>query len=174
MKLLRQASNIFDRLIDVLALVAIVIMASVTVLIVVEVTSRYFFNLPIKGSVEVAGYSLLFITFLGTAWLLRREGHVRMDFVLTRLNPRAQAYLNVITSLLCALIWVLIGWYGATVTLESFQTGYRTPFELKTPMFIILFIIPVGSFLLFIQFLRRGYGYLREWRTSSDALRGEH
>lgn len=165
MKSVRKISEAFNRIVNVLAIAAMVIIAFVMLLVCTEVVTRQFFDLPIKGSIEIASYSLVFITFLSTTWLLSRDGHVKMDFVFIRLEQRTQLLLNIITSLICFIIWVMIAWYGARITLESIQIGYRAPTELRTPMYLVLFVIPLGSFLLSIQFLRRCYSFIKNWNV---------
>lgn len=166
MKLLRKVTNIFDGTINLLALLAAVILILVMLVVLYEIAMRYFLNRPTIWVQEYSEFSLLFITFLGTTWLLRREGHVRMDMVLSRLTPRTQIVVNIITSILCAIVFLVVTGYGVEATWEAFIAGARRSSLLRTPTFTVLFIIPIGSSLLFIQFLRRTYGYLRNWRSS--------
>ena len=165
MQLLRKASAIFDRTLDLLYWIATIIFGLILLTIIIEITIRTFWGRPIMGTIEIIQYCLLFITFLGAAWLLREDGHIKMDIVLSRLRPRAQVFLNIITSTVCAIICLVVTWYGVKVTWYSFQINYRAISELEIPLVTILFIIPVGSFLLFIQFLRKAYGYLGSWKA---------
>jgi len=160
MKLITKATAIFDRTIGLLSLFAGILIIYIMLSVTAEVATRYFLGGMMGWVIEVSEYSLLFITFLATAWVLKREGHVKMDLVLRRLNPRTQSLLNIITSIIGALICLIVAWYGVKVTWNSYQIGYVMAKPLRPPQFLILFIIPVGSFLLFIQFLRRTYGYL--------------
>ena len=91
-----------------------------------------------------------------------------MDIVLTRLSPKMQAIINIITSILGAFICLLLTWYGTQVTWEHFREGLSTETALRLPMVYLLAIIPAGSFLLFIQFLRRAYGFSESLRLSAN------
>jgi len=166
-RILRKIAAIFDRMIDGAALLSIIIIAAMTVMITVEVITRYFFNIPIPGSVEIGGFALVYITFLGAAWLLRSEGHVRMDFLASRVGPKTQLVLNIITSVIGAMVCIVIAWYSAKFTWDAFQKGYFMPTEIKTPVAITTLAIPICSFLLFIQFIRRTYGFLGNRGVSS-------
>ena len=161
MRLLRKLGHIFDNAVDCLAYLAAALLIYIMLLISVEIVSRYLVGRSILWTVETTEYALLYLTFLGAGWLLRREGHVRMDLVLVRLNPRAQAIVNGITSILGAITCLVIVWYGSLRTLKFFQLDYILPSVLMTPAFIIVAVVPLGSFLLFIQFLRRTHGYLK-------------
>ena len=166
MKLIRKAIAIFDRVRDLAGALSLIILCFVWVTICVNVFMRYFLNRSITWGMEIAEYSLLYLTFLAAAWLLKEEGHVHIELVLDRLKPRTQSLLNTITSIIGAVLCLVIAWYSAETTWEYFQRGVCRPTPLEPPTFLILAVIPVGSFLLFFQFLRRAYGHLKSRRAS--------
>jgi len=168
MKLLRKFDLIFDRSVLFLALVGIAILIFMMVGITVDIILRYFFSCPIHWMLQVSAYCLLGMTLLCSAWVLKEEGHVKIDIVLNRLNPRTRSLLNTITSILSAIVFLIIAFYGAKVTLYHFQIGWFDVTLLRPPKWPIFACIPVGSLFLSIQFLRRSYGYLRSWRASPD------
>ena len=167
MKFLTKADHIFDRAIGVLALIAAFPIIFTMIVISYEVVTRYMLDRTSLWVTEFSTYSLLWLTFLGAAWLLRKEGHVRMELVLTKLNPRTQALMNVITSIVGILICLVLVRYGVQVAWESFQMGTYYPSLLRVPKWPNYSIIPLGSFLLSVQFLRRTLGYLAQWRELS-------
>ena len=163
MKLFSMVTRIYERTIDIAAFLAGVLLIFLMLSVTLEVTLRYFWGRPTSWVVEIAGYILLFITFLVAAWVLKREGHVKMDLVLSLFSMKTQSLVNAITSLISALICLVLTWVGAKAAL--YFIGYQTPTVLMLPKSMIISIIFIGSFLLFIQFLRRAYGYLGSWRT---------
>ncbi len=167
MKLLPKGASILDATINLLAFLAGVIFVYLMLSVFVEaVILRYFLGITTDWIREVATYTLLFITFLGTTWVLRREGHVKMDLLLERLKPKPQAMINIITSVVAAIACLVVTWYGVKVTWRDIQTGYYVATVLEPYSWYLVLIIPIGSFLLFIQFLRRISGFLRSWRAS--------
>jgi len=167
MKIPVKVTTIFDRTIDGFAVGAAVFIAYLILSVTAAIILRGL-RVGVIWLFETTEYSLLWLTFLGAAWVLRGEGHVKMDLLLTRLSPRAEAILNTITSIIGAIICLTLTWFGVKVTWDNFQTGYFLHTPKAPPIYPILIIIPVGSFLLFIQFLRRTRRYLRNWRVSSD------
>ncbi len=165
MKLLKRVASIFDQSNNVLAFFAAILIIVMMLVVVYEIFTRYFLNSPTIWTLEITKYILLWITFLSAAWLLREEGHVKMDILLNQLNPRAQTILNIITSSICTIIFFIITWYAVKVTWELFQTGYLMPGLWSPPKWPILAIIPVGSFLLFVQFMRRTYRFITGSRS---------
>ncbi len=166
MKAVTKVASTFDRALTILVIVAGILLAFAWLSVVLEVVMRYFLNRPQVWVVEISEYILVWLTFLGAAWLLKEEGHVKMDLLLTRLNPRMQSLLNLITSSWCILIWLALTWYSGQVFWHSLRDGLITQTGLELPRAPIYAIIPIGSFLLFIQFLRRTYGFLEGWRAS--------
>lgn len=164
MKLLTKSGIIFNRVISAGIILAGVLLVFVMLSVNAEVVMRYFMKTPLVWVVEVSETLLLFITFLGAAWVLKKEGHVKMDIVLNRLKPRAQVVVNVTTSILSIIAVLLFVWYGTQVTWDHYQRGLYQPTLLQIPNAAVLFIIPLGSLLLLIQLLRRTYGYLGGWR----------
>ncbi len=143
---------------------AAVLVILVTLGIASDVTLRFFFNRPIFWMIEITQYAILWITFLLAAWVMRREKHVKMDIVLIRLKPTAQNLLNIITSVLSAIAFLILTWFAAAVTWTNFKEGYPDWTPLAAPLWPIYLIIPIGSFLIFIQLLRRTRGYWKNWR----------
>ncbi len=163
MKLLRKSTNVFDGTIDLMAILAGALLIFLMLIVALQVTLRIFGE-AILWIFEISAFTLLYITFLGTAWVLKRDGHVKMDIVLTRLSPGNQSLMNIITSILGAIICLVITWYGVKVTWAYIQVGDFFPGYTRVPRWSVAVGVPIGSFLLFIQFLRRSYGYPRSWR----------
>ena len=168
MKFVSKLNIIFDRTINVTAFLAGILLIFMMLSVSVAVASRYLLGRPIGWVIETSEYILVYITFLVAAWVLRGEGHVKMDIVLNRLNPRTQSLINTITSAISIIVCFIFTWFGAKVSWHFYQVGYFTTTLLELPKFIFIAIIAVGFFLLFIQFVRRTYGYLRNWRASLD------
>jgi len=163
MKLLRKFIKGFDHILDILASFSGIIIVMITIGVCVNVMMKYFFNQPIIGVEEITEQLLLFITFFGSAWLLRKEGHVSVDFLVVRLDPKTQAFLGFITSLFGIIISIALTWYGWKVTWINFIKKEYFPTILELPKAPIFIFIPLGSFLLLIQFIRRSVQNLKKF-----------
>jgi TRAP-type C4-dicarboxylate transport system permease small subunit len=163
MKHSARVGPIFDGILNVFALLSALLLAFIMLSICLEVIMRYFLNRPLVWVIEMSEYALLYITFLGTAWLLRREGHVTVDILLVRLNPKTRAALGFLSSIIGIIISLIFIWYGSEVAWDHYVRGVFKPTVLQFPTAPILAIIPIGSIILMVQFIRRGYGSLRKW-----------
>ena len=158
----------FDRINDVLVFVAGIILIFIVTSVSAEVIFRYFLNAPFTWVVEVNENNLLYITFLAVAAVLAKDGHVKVELVMTRLNPKAQNILELITCIIGMLICLIITWYASRLTWHDFQSGAFKPGLNKIPEASVLFIIPVGMFLLSIQFLIKICILLKKTREYQD------
>jgi len=152
--------KMFERVLNFFSVVAGLLVALIMIEVCVDVFMRYFLNRPIPWTIEFTQYAMIFILFLGAAWVLRDEGHVVMDIVIIRLSSRSRKLTNGITSIMAAIVCFIITVYGTLVNIDYFQTDYMFGEVLNIPAFSLQFIVPLGMFLLTIQFLRRAYGYL--------------
>ncbi len=158
---IKSATVFFDNTLNTLAVLAAILLIGMMLMVVVSVTARTIFNIALLGIIEVASIGLLYIAFLTSAWVLRKERHVVMDLVTAQFKPRAQLIINIITSVICALVCLVLVVYGTQVTVMRFQEGTTLYYYLEDLLdAYVLAIIPIGSFFLFIQFLRRIYGYI--------------
>jgi C4-dicarboxylate transporter, DctQ subunit len=158
-KLTTKLAAFFDRIVEIFAVMAAILLVLLMLLVCAEVVMRYFFNMPIQGVLELSEYSLLFVSFLPAVWILRKDGHTKIDLVLVMLNPKAQVIINIITSVFCALASFILAWYGFKVALEHFSLNIRLSTLLMPPSYLIISIIPITYLLLFIQLIRRAVGF---------------
>ena len=120
-----------------------------------EVFMRYVVRKPPPWAWEICEVMLCLITFLGAAWLLRRKGHVSVDIVISRLGEKARTASAILTSLLGMVICLLITLAGIWITIDHFRAGITVPGYLDIPKAPFLLIIPLGCFMLTIEFLRQ-------------------
>lgn len=145
----------FDRLIVAFSWIAGGLMMVALVAVCSDVLMRYFFNKPLPWVLQISEYILLYIPFLAAAYVLREEGHIRIDILLNRLGRRTRKRVNAVTSVLGCAVLLVLAYYGAYITVDYCQRGVPTIKYLKMPEFIVIAVIPVGCFLFAIQFLRR-------------------
>jgi hypothetical protein len=69
---------IYNRCVDYLFYISEVLIGILMMVIVADVVIRYTLRGAILWGFEFTEYSLVYLTFLGTAWLLRKNLHVRI------------------------------------------------------------------------------------------------
>lgn len=155
MNIIRKFWTAFDFVLTLLANAGMVLLFLMMIAVCWEVFSRYFLGRGTTWVIEFSEYAILYMTFLGTAWLLREGGHVEMDILVKALQPGTQRVLRSTTSVLCALVCLVLAWSGAEVAIDHLQRGLHQPTLMAPPDFPLFAVIPTGFFLLAVQFLRR-------------------
>lgn len=150
-----------DRAIDGMAVLAGLSILFVMFSICYEVVTRYFhLNTP-AWVTEVTEYLLLYITFLGAPWVLKEDGHVRVDIILGRLPWKTQKAFDLGTSLVGMLICAVLVWYGTKTAWELYERGIPVIKTLAVPKYLLVGIIPLGSLFLILEFMRRARSFFR-------------
>lgn len=152
---MKKLVEIFDRVMNIMMFLAGIILIFIMLSVSLEVILRTFFNRPQIWVTEVTEVLLLYITFLGSAWLLREGGHVKVDIILGHLKPKTVAFLGIISSVIGVFVSITLTVYGFSVTLDYLQRGIYTPTAMEIPVSAIIVIIPIGALMLFFQFIRR-------------------
>ena len=159
--------KLFDRILFALACAAAVILSIVTLSIDVDVVRRYIFQRPMASVIDIAEYALLFMLFLGTAWLLAKDKHVKIDVLLVNLPRKAQHIVNTVSSSIAAVATLMMCLFGWVITWEAFQANAHLAKAIIVPKAVIYIIIPIGSLLLTIQCIRRARNY---WITRNAPM----
>ena len=160
-------SKLFDRTLFVLACAAAVILVGVTLAIDFDVVRRYIFQRPIAGVINIAEYALLFMLFLGTTWVLAKDKHVKIDVLLINLPKKVQHIVNTFSSSIAAVATLMMCLFGFIITWEAMQTNALLVKSIYVPKAAIYIVIPIGSFLLTIQCIRRARNY---WITRNAPM----
>lgn len=161
MHLLKKGEEIFGHVIDFLGFLSGLLLLFLMLITCYEVVMRYLFRSPSGWVVEVCEYMLLYITFFGTTWLLKHDRHVRVDILVALFKPKLRRILGLVTCLMGATSCSFLVVYGTLNTFEHFQNGTLVIQTLNTPKWTLVAVIPLGSFLLVIQFLRQFVALLR-------------
>jgi C4-dicarboxylate transporter DctQ subunit len=168
MKLLKKISTFFDVAISTLAFMACIVLVVMWGIVCAEVVSRFFFNYSIPWMIEISEFGLIFITFMGAAWLLKKEGHIKVDILYVRLNSKNKIFLDIFTSIIGILICLFLVRYGIKVSVDHFQRGVVTITLMRFPTWPQYAVITIGCFLILIQFLRRLYRGIVMWKGAKD------
>lgn len=140
---------------------ASLMMASLVVIVCVDLTLRYFFRSPLLWGNEVTEIILLYITFLGAAWVFREDGHVAIDVFTNIAGKRGKKILVVISYLLIGIVSGVLIYYGFYTAYDHHVRGVFNPTVMETPIALIVMIIPIGCIPLFLEVLVKGWKLFR-------------
>lgn len=73
-----------------------------------QVVFRYGFNRPLSWPEELAGFLLVWLTFLVADILVKRKGHVEVEYFADKLSPRVQAIVGLLVNLYIIVFLVFL------------------------------------------------------------------
>ncbi len=144
----------FDGILNAMAALAGVILVFICAAVCYTIGMRFFFTKTTIWLMQTTEYALLWIVFLATAWLLREGGHITTDIIYGGLSDKTKRGLDVILFLCAAVACAICLYYGSAYTYNCIAKGITDVRGVTVPKAAIFFIIPVGFFMLTIQFLR--------------------
>lgn len=136
------------------------LVAAITGIVVYEVLSRGLFNEPTIWVHELSGMLFGAVFMLGAGYTLYHGGHIRVDILISRLRPRVQALIDIITYLLIAVYGSIVLWKGWDFAVRAFIRMDVTDSGWQPLVFPIKFVIVLGVFLLMLQLLAK---YIRDF-----------
>ncbi len=140
---------------------ASLMMAALVIIVCVDLTLRYFFNAPLLWGTEVTEILLLYITFLGAAWVFKEDSHVVIDVFIGKATGNWKKVLILFSYLLIGIVSSVLIYYGFVATYDHYKRGVFNPTIIETPIALIIAIIPIGSIPLLLEVLVKGWKLLR-------------
>jgi len=144
----------------ILVFIASAMMAGLMIIVCIDLTLRYFFNSPLLWGTEVTEILLLYITFLGMAWVFREDGHVVIDVFTSKAIGRKKKILNGISYFFVGIVSAVLIYYGFYCAYDHYARGVFNPTVIETPIALIIIVIPIGSIPLFLEVLIKGWKLL--------------
>lgn len=153
--LLRVAAKWFDWFNNLLAAIACVLLVLITLAICIEIVSRAAFDISNPWLVELSEITLLYMTFLATAWVLGRNKHVSIDLLFEYISTRVANRIHTVLSLVAAICCFAVTYTGVLTVIDQYQNDIREPTIMAPMTFWITAVVPFGFALLGLQFVRR-------------------
>ncbi len=119
-----------------------------------QVLTRLFFNISVRGYIDIVEQMMVGFTFLGLAYCQRTDGHIRMDLVIHKTQGRLRYGMEMITTGFAAVCVVFISIGAYKHFYRSFTNGDSST-DIGLPLwyakgFVAIMLITLGI-RLFIQ-----------------------
>jgi TRAP-type C4-dicarboxylate transport system permease small subunit len=122
------------RLESILANIFGTVFLILSVIVTIETICRKVFTFSLQGADELGGYALAVGSTLAFSLALIGRNHIRVDVFHERFPPRAQAWLNWISSVLLALFTILVVAVSFKVLKDSVAYGSTAQTPWATPL----------------------------------------
>ena len=140
-------------LVRTLCVLAVALVAAMMIGISAEVILRFFGFPSLVGLIELTEYALFISTFFVAPYLLRTNEHIRVDIVMSRVDPVAAKWVECGVLLIIMLISLVTGIVGTTIMLRSAREGTLVFKDLIFPQWWLDWIIPLTSLAMLLQAL---------------------
>jgi TRAP-type C4-dicarboxylate transport system permease small subunit len=149
-------------------LAALVLLAIIG-LTMAEVVSRYVLRNPLILADELGGYALVAIGCLGLAYCGMERGHIRITFLVERLDPRTAGAIRLVTLALGFVFVAVAAWVSWQFLGDSFTRDMRSNSMLRTPLKWPQMALPVGFTLLALVILAQLVKAIQDFRAGRPA-----
>jgi TRAP-type C4-dicarboxylate transport system permease small subunit len=141
-----------------LAVVAGLVMSAIFVAVVADVTLRDLgFQSP-RATVPLSEFGLLYITMLGSPWLLRTKGHIVVESLRLVLPARVRRPLELAVYAICAGACGVLAWFALEQTVFTWVNNQAEQRAIDMPLYYAYGPMFLGFFLMGIEFLRLLFG----------------
>src|SRR5690625_4270849 len=152
--MLNKTNHLIDLIIDIMAVIGRLLLVAITILVFVDIITLKLFDYSLSWIFEVNEYSLLFITFLGAAFVLRRDEHIKLDLVLNLLSNKQRRIVEIVNSFIGMIISLIVTVAGFIATMSLYERNIISEGVISIPRYLIVIIIPIGLLFITIQFFR--------------------
>lgn len=146
--------KLYDSILKTMLYCSAFVVLLTTVAVCVDIFLRYFFAINFAPLFEITEFGLLWMTFLGAAWVLKINGHVNIELVTAHLGSRGRFSAKLFASIVSGIMLFCMTWYSAKLTISDFKTSFELAGVLRAPKWPIEIIIPIGFLALFFQSVR--------------------
>ena len=102
------------------------------------------FGITVAGSYEIIGWISAGALALALGSVQQHRGHVAIDLLLTRFDPRPRAVIDLLTSLLALLLFAAVTWYVFAYGRLLQQTGSLSE-TLKVIVYPWVYVVAAGT-----------------------------
>jgi TRAP-type C4-dicarboxylate transport system permease small subunit len=128
--------------------IVVALMAMMTVLIGVQIFMRYVMGASLSWSEELARYFFIWATYIGIAYAVRKDAHIRVTMGTDLFAAGGQIYVRVLTHMIFGAFALFVMYQGWFMVEKTFRFGQKSA-SLGLPMGI-LYLAPFTGFLLVV------------------------
>lgn len=148
-RVIRGYVRAMDRISDWVGLVAMYLIFLMIAVLLLDAVTRNLVEIPFHWCVEFTQFTLAAYYFLGGAFSLKNDSHVRMDLFYDNLSERGKARMDLLT-VGCMIFYLAVLLIGSVSSLEyAIETNERR-FSMWNPSMIPIKALMVGCLVLML------------------------
>jgi TRAP-type C4-dicarboxylate transport system permease small subunit len=144
---MQRLQTIAERISRVGAIVGGAMLLIASIVICIDITTRYLFSWTVGGADELSGYALAISSAWGLSAAVLTRSHIRIDTVYVRVRSRLRAVLDLASLATFVFFFALITYYAWGVLKQSWTSDSHSLSEIQMPL-----IFPQGLWVLGLAF----------------------
>ncbi len=141
------------------------LMIVLTLAMLAEVVTRYFFGTSLFGLEQHVGYTAVWVYFIGAAYGAYERSHIRAEFTRLMFKSDRKFYISKAASGLVAFaISIVFAQWSLGLVREGLKYGEKSPDGYNVPMVIYQAALLVGAVLMAAYFLWEALDFARAAR----------
>jgi C4-dicarboxylate transporter DctM subunit len=130
-----------------------------------EVFMRYLFNAPTTWVLEISIYLCIACVFLAGGYALKEKHHIYVDVITNKLSERNQILFQIVSLAISLVYTLILTWKGGQMAIHSFVMHEVSPTVINVPVVIPHAMVPIGGFMLVIEFVRQIWDGIDNFRN---------
>lgn len=126
-----------------------------TILITIDVLGRYFFGMPTMVAVEISGYLLVGLVYLGLVYTASVDRNIVIEIFISRLGHVRRKQLENIVLFVSVVFSAWLVWFTLGPVIMDFSLGTKSLTGTNIPIWLPSALIPVGFGLLTVNLLAK-------------------
>lgn len=118
-----------------------------SIVICIDITTRYLFAWTVGGADELSGYALAISSAWGLSAAVLTRSHIRIDTLYVRVKPKMRAILDLANLAAFIFFFALVTYYAWGVLKQSWQSDSHSLSEIQMPL-----IVPQSLWVLGLAF----------------------
>lgn len=146
--------RIVDKISDFFGLISGIAIVLGAAFILAEILARSLFNSTLYITYEYTGYLMVATTLFGLAYTLKEKGHIRLSLIHSVVKtPKGRTILDIFAFICGFIIFAIITYATFEFFWNTYTSGTRSMQISRTYLAIPQFLLPLGSFLMTLQFV---------------------
>jgi TRAP-type C4-dicarboxylate transport system permease small subunit len=130
-----------------------IMLPAMTLVICVDVTMRKFFNAPLHGGYEIAGFSLAVVFYFSLSYSWISKGQVRFDLLINHFQPRMRYACEALAAAFWLLFFGLLVFWLISWDIPQAIRFQDISIDAQIPLWIIKTLIAIGAIVFCAELL---------------------
>jgi len=124
--------------------IAVALMAFMSILIGVQIFMRYAMGASLSWSEELARYCFIWMTYIGIAYGVRKDAHIRVTMAVDLLSLKGQVWMRIVSHVIFGAFAFFVMYQGWFLVEKIFRFGQKSS-SLGIPMALV-YLAPLTGF----------------------------